>query len=118
MTAYQKNLKIHSDIVSLASGSAISNCSMELNMPDLLQLKLALASWRESVDIEKSNLEIKQLFHKKILTLDDLIKITGFARQTIYNLVASKRIPYFKRGRKLFFSTVEVLNWLEEGDPQ
>lgn len=113
-----KEHKVYPDIVSLASGSAISNCSLKLNMPDLLQLQLALADWRKNIEIEKLNLEIKQLFNKKILTLDDLIKITGFQRQTIYNMVSAKRIPHSRRGRKLFFSAVEILNWLEEGDPE
>lgn len=59
----------------------------------------------------------KQLFENKILwTIDDLKNFTGLQKQSIYNLVSSRRIPFRKRCRKLFFVPTEILNWIEEGE--
>lgn len=59
----------------------------------------------------------KQLFENKILwTIDDLKNFTGLKKQSIYNLVSSRRIPYRKQCRKLYFVPTEILNWIEEGE--
>lgn len=57
------------------------------------------------------------LFENKILwTIDDLSAFTGLAKQTIYNKINRKEIPYRKCGRRLRFMPDEILNWIEEGD--
>ena len=104
------------EITSLATGSATDPCRFETAMPDSTKLELALTKWKTCLEIEKSNIQTKWLFNKKILSINDLIVITGFAKQTIYNMVSQNRIPYSKRGRKLFFSSFEILNWIQEGD--
>lgn len=59
----------------------------------------------------------KQLFENKILwTIDDLIEFTGIQKQSIYNMVSSRKIPFRKKCRKLFFVPNEILNWIEEGE--
>jgi hypothetical protein len=42
-------------------------------------------------------------------------KTTGYARQTIYQLVSARKIPFIKRGGKLFFSKLDLIEWLREG---
>lgn len=59
----------------------------------------------------------KQLFENKILwTIDDLKDFTGLQKQSIYNLVSSRKIPFRKKCSKLFFVPNEILNWIEEGE--
>lgn len=43
------------------------------------------------------------------------IEITGLARPTIYGLVSERKIPHSKRGKKLYFSRRELLEWLANG---
>ena len=43
------------------------------------------------------------------------MKITNYKKQTIYQMVSAHRIPYIKRGGKLFFSKHDLFNWLQEG---
>ena len=44
------------------------------------------------------------------------IEITGLAKPTIYSLVSTTRkIPHSKRGKKLYFSRKELLEWLTTG---
>ena len=42
-------------------------------------------------------------------------KTTGYARQTIYQLVSARKIPFIKRRGKLFFSKMDLVEWLIEG---
>jgi predicted DNA-binding transcriptional regulator AlpA len=43
------------------------------------------------------------------------IAITGLAKATIYGLVAARQIPHSKRGKKLYFSRGELLEWIGSG---
>ena len=43
------------------------------------------------------------------------IEVTGLAKPTIYGLVSERKIPHSKRGKKLYFSRRELLEWLTNG---
>lgn len=43
------------------------------------------------------------------------IELTGLAKPTIYGLVSERKIPHSKRGKKLYFSRRELLEWLTTG---
>jgi excisionase family DNA binding protein len=42
-------------------------------------------------------------------------KITNLAKPTIYALVAHREIPFMKKGKKLYFSKKELINWIKTG---
>ncbi len=42
-------------------------------------------------------------------------KITGKAVPTIYDLVHKRLIPHSKRGKHLYFSRQELIDWLRDG---
>lgn len=43
------------------------------------------------------------------------LEVTKLAKPTIYGLVSERRIPHSKRGKKLYFSRKELLEWLTNG---
>lgn len=43
------------------------------------------------------------------------IEVTGLAKPTVYGLVSERKIPHSKRGKKLYFSRRELLEWLASG---
>jgi excisionase family DNA binding protein len=43
------------------------------------------------------------------------LELTGLAKPTIYSLVSTRKIPHSKRGKKLYFSRKELLEWLTTG---
>jgi predicted DNA-binding transcriptional regulator AlpA len=49
-----------------------------------------------------------------LLNLQDASAFVGLKPSWIYQLTSLRRIPYFKRGRKLFFSKFELAQWLLE----
>ena len=43
------------------------------------------------------------------------MKITGKAKPTIYSLCSERKIPHSKRGKQLYFSRRELLEWIHSG---
>ncbi len=41
--------------------------------------------------------------------------LTGLAKATIYSLVSSRKIPHSKRGKRLYFSRRELIEWITNG---
>ena len=58
----------------------------------------------------------KELFDKKIWTISDTAAFLDRSVGTIYNLVSLGKLPYYKRGKRLYFIPHEILNWVQEGD--
>ena len=47
--------------------------------------------------------------------IDLAIEITGLAKPTIYGLVSERKIPHSKQGKRLYFSRLELTDWLKQG---
>lgn len=52
---------------------------------------------------------------KEILTITDASELLNLAKPTIYGLTSKGEIPYFKKGKKLYFKRSELLDWLNGG---
>ena len=53
------------------------------------------------------------------MTVADLMRETGRARQTVYQMHSAGQIPgAVKIGGKLMFKTAEILPWIEVGCPR
>ena len=50
-----------------------------------------------------------------LLTLDEVATLLGKSSSTIYAMTSEKRIPYHKRGNKLYFFEDEIIGWIEQG---
>lgn len=53
---------------------------------------------------------------RRILNLYDLSALLGKAPTTIYAMTSEKRIPFYKKGNKLYFFEDEIIRWIEEGE--
>jgi len=47
--------------------------------------------------------------------LDEACKILMKSKATIYGMTSSQKIPFYKRGKKLYFKKEELLQWLGQG---
>ena len=52
---------------------------------------------------------------KDLLTITEAADFLNLAKPTIYGLVSQSKIPCMKKGKKLYFSRIELLSWLQEG---
>ncbi len=51
---------------------------------------------------------------EKYLTIEEVAKLIGYKKTSIYGLVQKNKIPYHKKG-KLFFLKSEIMEWLKNG---
>ena len=54
----------------------------------------------------------------EILSAEQASQFLNLAKQTIYGLTCKNEIPFFKRGKKLYFKKSELEQWLTEGRQQ
>lgn len=51
---------------------------------------------------------------KTVLDLDEAIMFTGFSRGHLYRLTSERKIPHYKKSRKLYFKKTELEAWMLE----
>ena len=51
----------------------------------------------------------------QMMTMDEACQFIGKKRSTIYSLTSERRIPYRKRGNKLYFFKKELVEWIQSG---
>ena len=51
----------------------------------------------------------------QMMTMDEACKFIGKKRSTMYSLTSERRIPFRKRGNKLYFFKKELVEWIQSG---
>lgn len=62
-----------------------------------------------------------QIDEKSVIGIDEVCKLTGYAKNTIYQYVHKQTIPFHKPehgGRKLIFFRKEIEDWLKGKKPE
>ena len=52
------------------------------------------------------------------MNIDDTSKLIDLTKPTVYGLVHQNKIPYHKKGKRLYFLKSEILSWLKSGKHQ
>lgn len=51
----------------------------------------------------------------QMMTMDEACRFIGKKRSTMYSLTSERRIPFRKRGNKLYFFKKELVEWIQSG---
>ena len=68
-----------------------------------------------SISAMNSQPEIKNSNQDVFISVAGAARLLGLAEQTIYDMVCSKKIPYYKPGRRLQFLESELIEWIKSG---
>lgn len=90
----------------------IENLPESINITVTKQDLLEFADYLLSQTVSKKA-EIKQ-YSKSILNSAEAAEFIGISRSTIYGYTHNGLIPHYKRGKRLFFKTEELEEWLTE----
>lgn len=52
---------------------------------------------------------------EKLLSVQETAKFLNLSVPTIYSKVSKRELPFMKRGKRLYFSSTELLEYLKEG---
>ena len=66
----------------------------------------------EKIVSEKSNTPEQT---EKFLTVEEAAKLLNITKQTIYEKVSRGELPVMKRGKRLYFSDIELYEYLKAG---
>ena len=92
---------------------------MDVNEISFENLPKAVAHLTNEIAEIKSmvqNAKISEPKEKRIpIGNEDVCKIIGKAKPTIYTLVRQRKIPCYKNGKKLYFFEDELLEWISKG---
>jgi excisionase family DNA binding protein len=47
--------------------------------------------------------------------MDLAVEVTGLSRSTIYNLICARKMPHYKKGKRLYFKRKELEEWIDKG---
>lgn len=48
-------------------------------------------------------------------TIDEIVKLTGYSKKTIYGYCQKNTIPHYKKNGRLFFFKSEIIDWIQSG---
>lgn len=51
----------------------------------------------------------------EILNIDQACQLLNLAKQTVYSLTSQRKLPFFKRSKKLYFRRSELMQWILAG---
>lgn len=87
-----------------------------LNMPFSEILNLISDQVAEKI---LQNLNLSNSSHEDVfMNIDETAKLIDLSRPTVYGLVHKNKIPYHKKGKRLYFLKSEILAWLKSGKHQ
>ncbi len=67
------------------------------------------------IDARFDRLEaLAQLGAKEVVNLEEAAMLTGYRKESLYVLTCGRRIPHYKRNRRLYFRRSELEAWLTE----
>lgn len=58
---------------------------------------------------------ISPIFDNRILRVEQVADMLQFSKWHIYRLVNQNKIPFYKKGKTLFFKSEEIVEWINEG---
>lgn len=90
---------------------------MEENLyDDMLMVHMTIGQVKATIESVLKQSSIITSNQPEIIDLEELSKLIGYKKSTIYKLIHERKIPFHKPangGRKIFFKTTEINQWLQ-----
>lgn len=84
-------------------------------LSDLISEIIAKSADETSRRIEEANLKSLQKKEDVIFVVKSLSEYLDLKPATIYSMTSRKQIPFYKKGKKLYFKKSEIDKWLDDG---
>ena len=55
------------------------------------------------------------LLEKNVLSIDDVVMLTGLSKSHVYKLTSSRQLPFYKpNGKLMYFDKKEIEEWMRQ----
>lgn len=91
-------------------------------MANNIIIQFSEAEFKELIQqsVREETLEIKEFIRNssqdKLLSIQEAAAYLNLAQQTLYGFTSTGKIPYTKKGKRLYFKRSELDNWLQSGE--
>lgn len=87
-----------------------------LNMPfsDIINLISDQVAEKVLKNLNPSNSSTEDVF----INIDETAKLIDLSKSSVYGLVHQNKIPFHKKGKRLYFLKSEILDWIKSGKHQ
>lgn len=85
------------------------------NLNTLFEELIKKISERVSENVLQSINTLVPIEEPSFLTIDEAAKLINLTKPTVYGLVHQNKIPYIKKGKRLYFVKSELLAWINSG---
>jgi len=99
------------NIINNLKTQKMSNLNFE-QMPMAIVTLIEKVEKLEKIVSEKSNIPEQT---ERFLTVEEAAKLLNITKQTIYEKVSRGELPVMKRGKRLYFSDIELYEYLKGG---
>ena len=98
--------------------SDLSKPLYSLTVGEYIELnKKAFSEEAEKIIHSKQNEAAPQKAESDIIFMDDVTKLTGYKKATLYSKVCRFEIPVLSRRKPLTFSRQAIIDWINDGKP-
>ena len=88
----------------------------ELTFKQLYQSIITLTDRINNLEVTLTkNLTVQNHEPNQFMTVKQAANLLNLAVTSVYGLVQRAEIPYYKRGKRLYFSEEEILAWIQAG---
>lgn len=63
----------------------------------------------------KNQVNEKAEIPERFLNIQEAAKLLGLTKSTLYTKVSRNEVPHFKQGNRLYFSNIELIEYLKQG---
>jgi excisionase family DNA binding protein len=68
------------------------------------------------LDLKQKPIDVgKQNEAEKLLTIQEAAEFLSLTVPTIYSKVSKNQLPFMKRGKRLYFSSVQLIEYIKDG---
>lgn len=91
------------------------------SMKDLILIPVSKHEFKEMIReciseaLREQNSRVGDPDPDKLMSTEEASVFLNLAKQTIYGMTSKNLIPHIKRGKKLYFSKLELTDWLKKG---
>ncbi len=65
-------------------------------------------------DVLNKQLTIPKEDADKLISIKEASEFLNLAPQTLYGFTSQNKIPFIKKGKKLYFNKIELISWLND----
>lgn len=65
--------------------------------------------------LQKTSIFSNSVNEDELLTIDEAASVIKLTKPTVYGLVHRNKIPYSKKGKRLYFLKSELMEWIASG---